>query len=141
MKKSIIILFLTLTTLLMSGCSTPFSANEETIACKMDFIFNMQTDATFKDDKLIKCVLVQKLDTSDMTKEEIDLMKESMKDDTKDTAGVSVKLEEKNNTIVNTITYDISKMTDEELEESNMSRNMTKEEYKKIMKESGMVCD
>lgn len=141
MKKSIIILFLTLTTLLMGGCSTPFSSNEETITCKMDFIFNMQADATFKDDKLIKCVLIQKLDTSDMTREEIDLMKESMMDDTNDTAGISVKMEEKNGVIINTTIYDIAKMTDEELEESNMSKNMTKEEYKKIMKESGMVCD
>lgn len=141
MKKNIIILFLTLTALLISGCSTPFSSNEETITCKMDFIFNMQADATFKDDKLIKCVLVQKLDTSDMTREEIDLMKESMMDDTNDTAGISVKMEEKNGVIINTTIYDIAKMTDEELEESNMSKNMTKEEYKKIMKESGMVCD
>lgn len=141
MKKNIIILFLTLTALLISGCSTPFSSNEETITCKMDFIFNLQADATFKDDKLIKCVLVQKLDTSDMTKEEIDLWKESMMDDTKNTAGISVKMEEKNGVIINTTICDIAKMTDEELEDRNMSKNMTKEEYKKIMKESGMVCD
>ncbi|MCI8777727.1 MAG: hypothetical protein HFI86_03085 [Bacilli bacterium] len=141
MKKSIIILFLTLITLLMSGCSMPFASNEETITCKMDFIFNMQADATFKDDKLIKCVLVQKLDTSDMTKEEIDLMKQSMSNDTKNTAGVAIKIEEKNGAIINTIIYDIAKMTDEELEERGMSKNMTKEEYEKMVKESGMVCD
>mgnify|MGYP002424590268 CR=1 FL=1 len=120
MKKSIILLFLTLTTLLMSGCSVPFSS---------------------KDDKLTNVVLVQTLDTSDMTKEEIDLMKESMSEGTNETAGVSIKMEEKNGSIINTITYEIAKMTDEELEESNMSRNMTKEDYKNIMKESGMVCD
>lgn len=119
----------------------PFASNEETITCKMDFIFNMQADATFKDDKLIKCVLVQKLDTSDMTKEEIDLMKQSMSNDTKNTAGVAIKIEEKNGAIINTIIYDIAKMTDEELEERGMSKNMTKEEYEKMVKESGMVCD
>lgn len=141
MKKSIMILALVLTSLLMSGCSIPFLSNEETITCKMNFIFDMQVDATFKDDKLIKYILVQKLDTSDMTREEIDLMKESMASDTKETAGVSIKMEEKSGFIINTITYDVAKMTDEELEESNMSRNMTKEEYKKAIKELGMVCD
>lgn len=141
MKKSIMILALVLTSLLMSGCSIPFLSNEETITCKMNFIFDMQADATFKDDKLIKYILVQKLDTSDMTREEIDLMKESMSSDTKETAGVSIKMEENNGFIINTITYDVAKMTDEELEESNMSRNMTKEEYKKAIKELGMVCD
>lgn len=50
-------------------------------------------------------------------------------------------MEEINGFIINTITYDVAKMTDEELEESNMSRNMTKEEYKKAIKELGMVCD
>lgn len=90
MKKSIMILALVLTSLLMSGCSIPFLSNEETITCKMNFIFDMQVDATFKDDKLIKYILVQKLDTSDMTREEIDLMKESMASDTKQTAGVSI---------------------------------------------------
>ncbi len=141
MKKSIILLFLTLTTLLMSGCSVPFSSKEEKLTCKMNFIFDMQADATFKDDKLTKVVLVQTLDTSDMTKEEIDLMKESMSEGTKETAGVSIKMEEKNGSIINTITYEVAKMTDEDLEERNMSRNMTKEDYKNIMKESGMVCD
>lgn len=141
MKKIIIILALGLTSLLMCGCSIPFSSSEETLTCKMNFIFKMQADATFKDNKLVKYVLVQTLDTSDMTKEEIDMFKESMASDTNETTGVSSKMEEKNGSIINTITYDVTKMTDEELEEHDLSRNMTKEEYKKVIEELGMVCD